>query len=71
MVSKTSFLTGVTLAQTSEFSFILAGLAMSKGLIGGEILLVSALVGVVTIAVSSYMIIYNHGLFAWALKGGC
>ena len=67
---KTSFLTGVTLAQTSEFSFILAGLAMSKGLIGGEILLVSALVGVVTIAVSSYMIIYNHGLFAWALKGG-
>ena len=67
---KTSFLTGVTLAQTSEFSFILAGLAMSKGLIGGEILLVSALVGVVTIAVSSYMIIYNHGLFAWALRGG-
>ena len=67
---KTSFLTGVTLAQTSEFSFILAGLAMSKGLIGGEILLVSALVGVVTIAASSYMIIYNHGLFAWALKGG-
>lgn len=67
---KTAFLTGATLAQTSEFSFILAGLAMKKGLIGGEILLVSALVGVVTIAVSSYMIIYNHGLFAWALKAG-
>jgi hypothetical protein len=67
---KTAFLTGATLAQTSEFSFILAGLAMSKGLIGGEILLVSALVGVVTIAVSSYMIIYNHGLYAWALKAG-
>lgn len=67
---KTAFLTGATLAQTSEFSFILAGLAMSKGLIGGEILLVSALVGVVTIAVSSYMIIYNHGLYAWFLKAG-
>ncbi len=67
---KTAFLTGATLAQTSEFSFILAGLAMSKGLIGGEILLVSALVGVVTIAVSSYMIIYNHGLYAWSLKKG-
>jgi Kef-type K+ transport system membrane component KefB len=67
---KTAFLTGSTLAQTSEFSFILAGLAMSKGLIGGEILLVSALVGVVTIAVSSYMIIYNHGLYAWVLKAG-
>jgi hypothetical protein len=67
---KTAFLTGATLAQTSEFSFILAGLAMSKGLINGEILLVSALVGVVTIAISSYMIIYNHGMYAWALKAG-
>jgi|688.fasta_scaffold83607_2 Kef-type K+ transport system membrane component KefB len=67
---KTAFLTGATLAQTSEFSFILAGLAMSKGLIDGEILLVSALVGVVTIAISSYMIIYNHGMYAWALKAG-
>ena len=67
---KTAFLTGTTLAQTSEFSFILAGLAMSKGLIGGEILLVSALVGVVTIAVSSYMIIQSHGLYAWVLRTG-
>jgi Kef-type K+ transport system membrane component KefB len=67
---KTSFLTGVTLAQTSEFSFILAGLAMGKGLIGGEILLVSALVGVITIAISSYMINYSHGLYAWVLKAG-
>jgi Kef-type K+ transport system membrane component KefB len=67
---KTAFLTGTTLAQTSEFSFILAGLAMSKGLIGGDILLVSALVGVVTIAVSSYMIIQSHGLYAWLLRTG-
>lgn len=67
---KTSFLTGTTLAQTSEFSFILAGLAMSKGLIGGEIMLVSALVGIVTIAASSYMIIYSRPLYAWFLKAG-
>lgn len=67
---KTAFLTGVTLAQTSEFSFILAGLAVGKGLIGGEIMLVSALVGVVTIAVSSYMILYSHGLYAWILRTG-
>lgn len=67
---KTAFLTGTTMAQTSEFSFILAGLAMSKGLIGGEILLVSALVGVVTIAVSSYLIIYSHGVYAWVLRMG-
>lgn len=67
---KTAFLTGATLAQTSEFSFILAGLAMGKGLIGEEMLLVIAMVGMITIAVSSYMIIYNHGLYAWALKAG-
>lgn len=67
---KTAFLTGTTLAQTSEFSFILAGLAMSKGLIGAEIMLVSALVGVVTIAVSSYMILYSHSLYAWVLRTG-
>ncbi|MFD2256622.1 cation:proton antiporter [Luteolibacter algae] len=67
---KTAFLTGVTLAQTSEFAFILAGLAMSKGLIGGNILLISALIGVVTIAVSSYTIIYSHSLYAWILRMG-
>ncbi len=67
---KTAFLTGATMAQTSEFSFILAGLAMSKGLIGGEILLISALVGVVTIAISSYMILYSHGFYAAVLKTG-
>lgn len=67
---KTAFLTGVTLAQTSEFSFILAGLAMGKGLIGGEVMLVTALVGVVTIAISSYMINQSHGLYAWLLKLG-
>lgn len=67
---KTAFLTGVTMAQTSEFSFILAGLAMSKGLIGGELLLVSALVGVVTIGVSSYMISFSHALYIRFLKTG-
>lgn len=67
---KTAFLTGLTLAQTSEFSFILAGLAMGKGLIGGEVMLVTALVGVGTIAISSYMINQSHGLYAWLLKLG-
>ena len=43
---------------------------MSKGLIGGEIMLVSALVGVVTIAASSYMIIYSRILYTWFLRFG-
>ncbi|MFK7850125.1 MAG: cation:proton antiporter [Akkermansiaceae bacterium] len=67
---KTAFLTGVTMAQTSEFSFILAGLALSKGLIGGELLLVVAIVGVTTIASSSYMIAFSHELYIRFLKTG-
>jgi len=67
---KTAFLTSVTVAQISEFSFIFAGMGVGMGLIGAEILSITAMVGVVTIAVSSYMIIYNHGLYAWLLKLG-
>jgi len=67
---KTAFLTSVTVAQISEFSFIFAGMGLSMGLIGAEILSITAMVGVVTIAVSAYMIIYNHGLYAWLLRLG-
>ncbi len=63
--ARTSFLTSVTVAQISEFSFIFAGMGLASGLIGTEILSIIALVGVVTIAASAYMILYNHGLFAW------
>lgn len=62
---KTSFLTSVTVAQISEFSFIFAGMGLASGLIGTEILSIVALVGVVTIAVSAYMILYNYGLYAF------
>jgi len=67
---KTAFLTSVTVAQISEFSFIFAGMGMSMGLIGADILSITAMVGVITIAISSYMIIYNHGLYAWVLRAG-
>ena len=67
---RTSFLTSVTVAQISEFSFIFAGMGMSRGLIGAEILSITALVGVVTIAVSSYMILYNHQLYRFCERLG-
>jgi Kef-type K+ transport system membrane component KefB len=63
--ARTSFLTSVTVAQISEFSFIFAGMGLASGLIGTEILSIIALVGVVTIAVSAYMILYNHGLYGF------
>jgi Kef-type K+ transport system membrane component KefB len=60
---RTAFMTSVTVAQISEFSFIFASLGMTKGLIDESILSVIAVVGVVTIAVSSYMILYNEWLY--------
>ena len=63
--AKTSFLTSVTVAQISEFSFIFAGMGLASGLIGNEILSIIALVGVVTIAVSAYMILHNRFLYRW------
>jgi Kef-type K+ transport system membrane component KefB len=68
--SRTSFLTSVTVAQISEFSFIFAGMGLSRGLIGADILSITALVGVVTIAVSSYMILYNHQLYRFCERRG-
>jgi Kef-type K+ transport system membrane component KefB len=61
---RTAFLTSVTVAQISEFSFIFAALGLGAGLIDESVLSVIALVGLVTIGVSAYMILYNHELYA-------
>ncbi|TVP58279.1 MAG: portal protein [Gemmatimonadales bacterium] len=62
---RTSFLTSVTVAQISEFSFIFAALGLSAGIIGEEILSLIGIVGLVTIGTSAFMILYNHQLYAW------
>jgi Kef-type K+ transport system membrane component KefB len=67
---RTAFLTSVTVAQISEFSFIFAGLGLATGLIDEAILSVVALVGFVTIGVSAYMILYNHQLYDWSRRLG-
>jgi Kef-type K+ transport system membrane component KefB len=65
-----AFLTSVTVAQISEFSFIFAGVGMAAGLIGAEILSLITVVGLITIGISSYMILYNHQLYEWAHRVG-
>jgi len=68
---RTGFLTGTTVAQISEFSFIVLTGGMAAGLINANIMSMSTLVGLLTIAVSSYMITYNEQIFAkieWAFK---
>jgi Kef-type K+ transport system membrane component KefB len=60
---RTAFLTSVTVAQISEFSFIFAALGLSSGLIDETILSLIAVVGLITIGVSAFMIVYNHPLY--------
>jgi hypothetical protein len=57
---RTSFMTSVTVAQISEFSFIFAAMGVSAALIGDPILSLVAVIGLVTIGVSSFMILYNE-----------
>jgi Kef-type K+ transport system membrane component KefB len=53
---------GITLAQSSEFSFILAALAFSVGLIDSEMLALLGLVGLLTMGASSYMVLFMDTL---------
>ena len=59
----TAFQTAIATAQVSEFSFILLALGASAGLIRSEIVSLGGLVGILTIAASSYMIIYSERIY--------
>ncbi len=67
---KTAFKTSVTVAQISEFSFIFAAMGVSTGLIGDSILGITAFVGMLTIGLSSYMILYSDQLYAYCRRWG-
>ncbi len=60
---KTAFFAGLTVAQISEFSLIMLGVGANLGQIDHSILALGTLVGLITIAASSYMIIYNEQVF--------
>lgn len=67
---RTSFMTSVTVAQISEFSFIFAAVGLSAGLIDEAILSLITVIGLITIAVSAYMILYNERLYTWVRRWG-
>jgi len=60
---RTSFLAGLAVAQISEFSLILASLGLKLGHINDEAMGMITLVGLITIGLSTYMIIYSHQIF--------
>ena len=62
---RTSFMAGLTVAQISEFSIIFVAMGISLGHIDSDALGLTTLVGLTTIALSSYMILYSQRLYGW------
>ncbi len=60
---RTGFLAGLTVAQISEFSLILAALGMSIGHLDADSMGLITLVGLITISGSTYMILYSHQIY--------
>jgi Kef-type K+ transport system membrane component KefB/voltage-gated potassium channel Kch len=62
---RTSFLAGLTVAQISEFSLVFIALGHALGHVGLEAVGLTTLVGIVTIGLSTYMIVYSATLYRW------
>ncbi|MFN7024696.1 MAG: cation:proton antiporter [Pseudorhizobium sp.] len=60
---RTGFLAGLTVAQISEFSLIFVAMGVSLGHIAEDALGLVTMVGLVTIAASTYMITWSHKLY--------
>ena len=60
---RTGFLAGLTVAQISEFSLIFMAMGITIGHVGQQAMGLVTLVGLVTIALSVYMITWSHKLF--------
>jgi Kef-type K+ transport system membrane component KefB len=66
---RVGFLAGLTVAQISEFSLILAALGLSLGHITSATVSLITVVGLITIGVSTYMILYSHQLYERLKRG--
>ena len=66
----TAFQTAVATGQVSEFAFILLALGATTGLIGADIVALGGLVGIITIALSSYLIIHSEALYRLFARTG-
>lgn len=60
---RTSVTAGLNMGQISEFSLILAALGMSLGHIDGQTMGLITLIGLITIGLSTYMILYSDWIY--------
>ncbi len=61
---KIGFMSGLTVAQISEFSLILISMGVSVGHLGPEILSFVTFIGLFTIAGSTYMVMYSDKIYS-------
>lgn len=66
---RTSFKTSVSMAQISEFSLVFVILGSKQGLVSDDLVSIVTIVALVTIAISSYLIIYSDKLFSILEQG--
>jgi Kef-type K+ transport system membrane component KefB/Trk K+ transport system NAD-binding subunit len=60
---RTGLLCGLAIAQISEFSLVIVAMGLKLGHINTQVSSLVTVVGIITIAVSSYMIIYNDKIY--------
>ncbi|WP_018982886.1 cation:proton antiporter [Salinimonas chungwhensis] len=65
---RTGFLAGLTVAQISEFSLIFIAMGVTIGHVQQDVMGLVTLVGIITIALSTYMITYSHTLYGFFEK---
>ena len=63
--ARTSFQAGMAIGQVSEFSFILVNLGFASGIIGQNIVSLVALIGLLTMTLSTYMMKYSDSMYVW------
>ena len=65
---RTSFMTGITSGQISEFSLIMISLGVAAGHLAPEILSVVTVIGFITISISTYIMLYSNNIYAYLSK---
>lgn len=61
---RVSFLVGSAMGQISELSFVFAAVGVISGIVGLEVLSLITMLGLVTIASSAYVIMFNRPIYA-------
>lgn len=66
--NRTSFLTSISMVQISEFSLILMAVSANLGFVSRNDVAIVGAVGVVTITMSSYLILYGDTIYKYSEK---